>query len=279
MAIPDEFLKPESMLTPGIAGGTAMMIANTLRMQFGLEPRCTALLLSFLIGSIVFSAKALSTWQRGVYWLLNSLVIFSIATGVNDIASSASTSVAPTSTAQREVTFIEWLVSPSSAQADTQTASERPGKPVKPGPRTSRIRPLPGRAPKSVGHSPAPRMVVQDGSDQPPLTSLSEEDLAREAARLAREAKSVGRDLAVISAEAEKAREDGSAVPKDLLLAERRALRRQTEVKGRSADVASELLRRKQRELEKLAELQRRQQQTASKERPQAAWKRFFAPW
>ena len=81
----DDFLKPESMLTPGMAGATAMMITNTLRFQFGLEPKVTCLVLSFALGTLVFIAEGTSLPKKAVYYVLNSLLIFSLATGVNTV--------------------------------------------------------------------------------------------------------------------------------------------------------------------------------------------------
>ena len=54
MANFDDFLKPESMVTPGIAGGITMVISNTLWVQFALERRWTGLVLSFALGAVVF---------------------------------------------------------------------------------------------------------------------------------------------------------------------------------------------------------------------------------
>ncbi|HEY6157920.1 MAG TPA: hypothetical protein VIV88_10730 [Gemmatimonadales bacterium] len=80
----DEFLQPKAMLTPGIAGGVTMLIANALWVAFGLPPRWTSLVLSFVLGLLVFVAKGgVPAWQRAVYYLLNSLIIFSVSIGTN----------------------------------------------------------------------------------------------------------------------------------------------------------------------------------------------------
>ena len=83
MAHFDDFLKPESMVTPGVAGGITMMISNTLWVHFGLEQRWTALLISFAFGLLVFVAKHLPIWQRVIYYTINSLIVFSVAAGSN----------------------------------------------------------------------------------------------------------------------------------------------------------------------------------------------------
>jgi len=79
----EEFLQPKAMLTPGIAGGVTMLIANALWVAFSLPPRWTSLVLSFLLGLLVFVATRVPWWQRAVYYLLNSLIIFSVSIGTN----------------------------------------------------------------------------------------------------------------------------------------------------------------------------------------------------
>src|SRR5205807_6952976 len=82
----EEFLQPKAMLTPGIAGGVTMLIANALWVAFSLPPRWTSLVLSFLLGLLVFVAKGgVPLWQRALYYLLNSLIIFSVSIGTNSV--------------------------------------------------------------------------------------------------------------------------------------------------------------------------------------------------
>ena len=89
MAKVDDFLKPESMMTPGVAGAITMTISNTMWMQFGLQQRWCALALSFAFGALVFAATRIPLWQRAVYYVLNSLIIFSAAAGGNYIGYQA----------------------------------------------------------------------------------------------------------------------------------------------------------------------------------------------
>lgn len=79
------FLNSRSMLTPGVAGATTMLIANTLYQQFDVSPRWTALSLSFALGSLVFGDRTVAPWQRALLYLLNSLIIFSMAIGANAV--------------------------------------------------------------------------------------------------------------------------------------------------------------------------------------------------
>jgi hypothetical protein len=80
----DQFLTPEAMLTPGIAGATAMMITNALGTNFNMSRAWTALLLSFAFGLLsVIANKPLYT--KILFYALNSLVIFCVASGANNV--------------------------------------------------------------------------------------------------------------------------------------------------------------------------------------------------
>ncbi len=88
-----EFLNPKSMLTPGVAGAFIMFLVNGLAYQFPeMSPRYAALGLSFLVGAAVLSSQDLkgsATIMKGVYWLLNSLVIFTVGFGSTHLAADA----------------------------------------------------------------------------------------------------------------------------------------------------------------------------------------------
>jgi hypothetical protein len=88
--MPTEFLNSKSMLTPGVAGAMVMLMANALGAQFFLPLRWTALLLAFIVGTIVFADKRARLWQRAILYLLNSLLIFSIAVGSNSVSRAVS---------------------------------------------------------------------------------------------------------------------------------------------------------------------------------------------
>lgn len=81
----NEFLNPKSMLTPGIAGSLTTLFTNTLAAQFGCPPNYTGLVISFVFGLIVFAATSTALWLRLVFWIFNSLFIFSIAIGTNQV--------------------------------------------------------------------------------------------------------------------------------------------------------------------------------------------------
>lgn len=86
-----DFLNPKSMLTPGLAGSLLMFLVNGIACQFPeIEPRYTALLLSFLIGgSLIMSTKMLVNAriiEKSLYWVLNSIIIFVVGFGSANIA-------------------------------------------------------------------------------------------------------------------------------------------------------------------------------------------------
>jgi hypothetical protein len=82
----DQFLTPESMLTPGIAGSMSMMIGNTLQHQFHISNGWSILVLSFVFGLLVLATNQ-SLLKRSVYYVLNSLVIFCVAAGAISVSS------------------------------------------------------------------------------------------------------------------------------------------------------------------------------------------------
>ena len=81
----DSFLNPASMLTPGLAGGMTMLITNAIASQFTLPAKFVALAISFTFGLLVLAGPKVKVWQRIVYYILNSLIIFSVAMGSNHL--------------------------------------------------------------------------------------------------------------------------------------------------------------------------------------------------
>lgn len=98
----NDFLNPKSMLTPGCAGAITMMIANTFWFHFSIPQKWTALIVSLLLGLLVFAAKNIPNWQRAIYYLLNSMFIFSMSVGANNIG----TLVIPQDTPSTEIARI-----------------------------------------------------------------------------------------------------------------------------------------------------------------------------
>lgn len=85
----DQFLNPKSMVTPGVAGSVMMFVANGLCAAFPeFAFRYVALFLSFGLGLLVFAAPSMQLLERGVYWFLNSLIIFVVGVGGSNIGAN-----------------------------------------------------------------------------------------------------------------------------------------------------------------------------------------------
>lgn len=78
-----DFLNPTSMMTPGIAGAMTTGLTMPLVFAFDLKYKWVALVLSLVISYLVVSAYNwnLSRIESVAYWLLNSLIIFSVSVG------------------------------------------------------------------------------------------------------------------------------------------------------------------------------------------------------
>ena len=86
----NDFLNPRSMLTPGIAGSVTMAITNALAAQFALPPNYTGLVISILFALVVYVSVSQHRWyERLLHLILNSLIIFSIALGTNQVGVTA----------------------------------------------------------------------------------------------------------------------------------------------------------------------------------------------
>jgi hypothetical protein len=121
----NEFINPKSMTTPGAAGTLMMLLANTVCAAFPeVAFRYVALMLSFMIGSIVFKAAGLGKWERGAYWFINSLIIFSMGVGTSNIAANVTANPNSHAALERAVAILE---SSSSIVAATANAQEPTG--------------------------------------------------------------------------------------------------------------------------------------------------------
>jgi hypothetical protein len=83
----DQFLQPQSMVTPGFLGGLAMVGTNVLGGIFAIPPASymystISLVLSLLFGLAVI-VKSPSIREKCVFYVINSIVILSVATGSN----------------------------------------------------------------------------------------------------------------------------------------------------------------------------------------------------
>jgi SPOR domain len=81
----DAFLRPESMVTPGALGALAMVITNALANNFSFVSHAyLGIFLSFVFG-LTAIINSNSVVQKLIYYVINSLIIFSVATGSNTI--------------------------------------------------------------------------------------------------------------------------------------------------------------------------------------------------
>lgn len=78
-----DFLSPSAMLTPGIAGGLTVSISLPLAVHFDMSFKWVAMVVSFLFGLLIIYSFTgpLSKPLRALYWVLNSLIIFSVSVG------------------------------------------------------------------------------------------------------------------------------------------------------------------------------------------------------
>lgn len=90
-----EFVNAKSMVTPGFAGGLVMFITNAIDLQFGCGPYLPffVLFFSFLVGIVVFVDQNVTGLIRLTFYLINSLVIFAVASGTNQIGVHATESL------------------------------------------------------------------------------------------------------------------------------------------------------------------------------------------
>ena len=85
LAIQD-FIHPKEMLSPGVIGLITMIVTNALGSAFDLPHSWTALVISALFGLLVGIPELVPLLHKGLYFVLNSLIIFSMAIGANVIA-------------------------------------------------------------------------------------------------------------------------------------------------------------------------------------------------
>jgi hypothetical protein len=84
-----EFFNPKSMLTPGFAGAMTMAITNALCSNFTLPRPIIALTLSVLLGLLTVGAATMPIWQKGLFTLFNSLIIFAMAVGTSTLGAAS----------------------------------------------------------------------------------------------------------------------------------------------------------------------------------------------
>jgi hypothetical protein len=132
----EQFLTPEAMLTPGVAGSLTMMITNALTQNFAMPRAWVGISLSFVFGLLVLVSTR-SMLQKGVFYVLNSLVIFCVAAGANGIGTGATqraslslitTVFAQDASSPQHQQTLEYCSNLSAVVAAAQKANQPPDK-------------------------------------------------------------------------------------------------------------------------------------------------------
>jgi len=86
----EDFLNPKSMPTPAAAGAIVALISGALFKNFGMSVAVCTVALSFLVGLIVFQSRefkgtSMSKLTKIIFYSINSLIIFAMATGTTSV--------------------------------------------------------------------------------------------------------------------------------------------------------------------------------------------------
>ena len=73
-----------------MAGATTTMITGTLASQFALPGNYTALIVSFILGLMVWNDTSINIFKRALFYVVNSVIIFTMAMGFNAAGVAAS---------------------------------------------------------------------------------------------------------------------------------------------------------------------------------------------
>jgi hypothetical protein len=125
----EDFLEPRSMVTPGALGAVAMAATNAFCSNFSfLSPGYVGLALAFAFGFTAVIKKA-PYLERALFYVLNSIIIFSVAFGSNQVGKRIQNASAMTSVAYAETTrgphverfafFGDWFPGKSRFTSDT----------------------------------------------------------------------------------------------------------------------------------------------------------------
>lgn len=85
----NEYLNSKSFLLPGVAAATTTTITSSLVSLFNLPGNWTALTISLLFGLTVWADKEVAFALRIPLYFINSLIIFSMAFGINSAGEQA----------------------------------------------------------------------------------------------------------------------------------------------------------------------------------------------
>lgn len=127
MAI-EEFINPKSMITPAFASAIVAAVAGALFKGFGLAVPFGSIALSFLICAVIFESKEFKDGNtpkliKGVLYMLNSLIVFAMATGATAVM--ADDNRENVQLIQQRPYFYDWT------QGRAKAAPERPQEPLR----------------------------------------------------------------------------------------------------------------------------------------------------
>ena len=74
------------MITPGVAGFLVMGISNSLWVAFEIPKSISAMIISTLIMALIISVFNAKFWEKAIFFILNTLLIFSVAFNSNHVA-------------------------------------------------------------------------------------------------------------------------------------------------------------------------------------------------
>lgn len=123
----EEFVNPKSMMTPGIAAAVVATIAGALFSMFGIALPAALIILSFFVGAMVFHSKefsdpAMKGWVKTFFYVLNSLIIFSMATGTHSVLDKGKR----TASSSNATSFVSTVYAQESQQKPLFLKQERP---------------------------------------------------------------------------------------------------------------------------------------------------------
>ena len=99
----DDFVNSKAMIAPGVAGSATTMITGTLVTTFGFPGAVTALDVSFVFGLMVLADKTLTISYKLLFYVINSMIIFSVAVGLNQSGMAIIERDKPVSTMERSL--------------------------------------------------------------------------------------------------------------------------------------------------------------------------------
>lgn len=121
-----EFLNPKSMLTPGAAGGVTFAITTAVGNIVPLQPALIALIISFVVGVLVFAGPGIALTKRIVLYVLNSLIIFVSAAGLNTMATQRGLEPGSAQTTVTESAAISFIAPAHAQQNPAATTTTQP---------------------------------------------------------------------------------------------------------------------------------------------------------